>query len=139
MEPEHTYYYCYYTEHSYLSFCIEGETPAIRQRKLLKKILEDYPNYSFLKFEVFDIPSRQAIENQMRQMRTQIKWFKTNTVGWADDDRIGIVCSLDNGRARWYNKLGEEWDGGDDKTLKNLSDMNYYECTEEEAKLFLKR
>lgn len=68
METKGTYYYCYYTDHAYLSFYIEGETPAIRQRKFLKKILEDYPNYSFLKFVVNDLPSKQAIDNEKKYL-----------------------------------------------------------------------
>lgn len=69
-----------------------------------------------------------------------MKWFKTNNDRWGNDDRIGIVCSFDNGKTMWYNRLGNEWDGTDcDWTLENLSDMNYFECTEKEARIFLRR
>jgi len=54
-----TIYRCYYTMMgASISIIATGDTPAKRQLDMLKQLSEQYPDYTFQKIEIFDMPSK---------------------------------------------------------------------------------
>jgi hypothetical protein len=64
-DEKRTHYHCYYNESSFLHLEVVAETPSKRQQVVLSYILEQFPNYTFTKIEIFDTPSiKQACDEK---------------------------------------------------------------------------
>jgi hypothetical protein len=70
------------------------------------------------------------------------RWIKVkDDHPWLKDKRVGIIASMEEGqRDRWYSANGKEWDGGFFVPIEDWTRWwGYEECTEAEAKEFLKK